>query len=143
MSVNVGVAVLELQPQIYTTLRDDAMLKQLVNQQIYDGEATSNAVLPYVVLGELVEDAADLLSQQGRDIAVTVHVFSTYKGNKEITPIAGRIVQLLNRVHFPMGINWYIAMAKFESLQIVPDPGQARHAVLKFRYRVHATRRTD
>lgn len=143
MAVNVGAAILELQPQVYTTLRDDAMLKQLVSQQIFDGQATSTAVLPYVVLGEIVEEAADMLSQQGRDIAVTVHVYSTYKGNKEVTPIASRIIQLLNRVQLPMGINWYIAMAKFESLQIVPDPGQARHAVMKFRYRVHATRRTD
>lgn len=143
MSVNVGTTLLELQPVLITTLRDDRMLSALVQKQVFDGEAPSTAALPYVVMGEFNEGNSDLLSQQARDVSVTLHVYSNYKGNKELTPIVSRIIQLLNNTTLPMGTNWYIALAKFESAQVVPDPGAARHAVLKFRYRIHATRRTD
>lgn len=135
---NMELASMALQPVLYTTLAHDRMLELMVKKQVFDGQATSTATLPYVVLGELEELPADLLTQQGREVAVTLHVFSKHRGNQEASAIASRIVQLLNHTALPVGQNWYIATALFKGCQVVPDPGEARHFVVRMQYRMHA-----
>lgn len=138
---NIEPASVALQPMVYSTLAHDRMLTMMVKRQVFDGEAGANATLPYVVMGEIEEQPADLLTQLGRQVSLTIHVFSNYKGNKEASAIAGRIIQLLNQTALPVGPNWYIALAQFKSCQVVPDPGEARHYVIRMEYRMHARSR--
>lgn len=135
---NIELASMALQPVLYSTLAHDRMLELIVKKQVFDGQATAGATLPYIVLGEIEELAADLLTQQGRQVAVTLHVFSNYRGNQEASAIASRIVQLLNHTALSVGQNWYIALALFKGCQVVPDPGEARHYVVRMEYRMHA-----
>ncbi|MFR9807065.1 DUF3168 domain-containing protein [Pseudonocardia sp. RS010] len=103
---------------------------------IYD-EPPEDAPKPYVVLGELDEQADDAHDRQGIDAGITLHVWSAYRGFREIAGIFVQLDTALDRkpIEIPGLVDVSIA-AVSKTLQRDPDP-DLRHGVA--RYRIWAT----
>lgn len=126
------LASLGIQSAIFTKLTDDSTLMGLVTG-VFDS-LPSGQTFPYVVLGEDTETAANTLASIGREVTVTIHIFSQYAGTKEAKQIAGRIIDLIERRTLSAsGITTYSAV--LDLCQFFTDPdGVTTHGVLRFRF---------
>jgi len=128
-----GSSLWDLQVGIFSILEGDVALGLLTNG-VYDGEVPPEDEVrtPYVRLGEWNEVADNLHTRLGREVTVTIHVYSDYRGFKEAKLIGNRVIQLLE--HQPIsGTDWRIIVCQFESAQTIMDPERIRHNVLVFR----------
>ena len=115
----------ELQKSIYTAV-------SAVGYSTYD-DVPTDAVYPYVVIGDdtLVDDSAD--DTQGLNATVTVHSFSSYRGKAEIKKIQDDIFTALDRVALP--ITGYVVLDCLQEFAqtFLDQDGITRHGVQRFR----------
>ena len=117
---------LDLQKAIYATL--DAALSVPVYDEVPEG-----AALPYVVIGDISEVGDYSHSVDGRQMTVTIHVWSNYPGMAEARTIAADITAAL---HFQeLQITGYRPVPLvLEYHNVLRDPGGTiRHGVIRFR----------
>lgn len=130
------VAAWPLQQAIYSKLTADAPLSALVSG-VFD-EVPENQTFPYVSIGSITEVQSDSHSQRGLAVDVVLHVWSTYRGNKQAADIVAALDTVLDRQ--PLTVAGYrdvsIAHARHQSLRD-PDP-QIRH--INVAYRVWLTK---
>jgi len=121
----------ELQRAIYERLSAN------LSCSVYD-EVPENAVFPYVTLGEDTESAENTLNRIGRNVTMTLHVWSQAPGFKEAKHIAHDIIELLE--HQPLALNGFANTAvNYEVSSYLHDgDGFTRHGVLRFRFLVQA-----
>lgn len=89
-----ATAALPLQEAIYTTLTADDALTALAG--VYD-EPPEPAPYPHVVIGEIQENRLDAHDQQGLETEVTLHIWSKYRGYRELQRILTHLDRLLDR----------------------------------------------
>ena len=96
-----GSATWVTRVSVYALLGADAALQTLLgttpaNPRVFDAVPT-NQPPPYVVIGRISEVPFDTIGRSGKRLTVPLLVESRYPGEKEVSEIAKRLAQLLDR----------------------------------------------
>lgn len=98
---------------------------------VYD-EVPDNAQMPYITIGEETADDWSTKTGQGIRSRFNVHVWSDYKGMKELKTIVDQVINALNYKTFTAD-NTTLVLVRLDTLNIVKDPEEnVRHAILRF-----------
>lgn len=127
----------EIQTAIYDALTGDSTLMAAVTG-VYDGvpqptDGGAGTDFPYVTIGETQHQEWDTDTELGADATVTIHVWSRYRGRKEVKDIQAIIYGLLHRANLAItgynlvGIDW------IQSDTFMDADGLTRHGVQTFR----------
>ncbi|MDX3235652.1 DUF3168 domain-containing protein [Streptomyces sp. ME03-5709C] len=126
-------AMLPVQAAVYARLTDDPELTDQISG-VYD-YVPETAAYPFVVIGEETEIPDNRHRGFGRQTAVTLHVFSQYRGYRQVLQLGSLVTALLD--HQPLTIEGLNHVAtRFEFSQTLTDPeppGDIRHLVLRYR----------
>lgn len=131
----------EVQTAVYNRLRGYSALTALIgagNGRIYDQVPESNAVFPYVTLGEIVSLPFDTKDSIGQDQTVTLHVWSRYKGNKEVKQILDAIYDALHRHALSLASHATVD-CKYEYSETYRDEDNTRNGIIRFRITTQQT----
>lgn len=121
---------LELQRSIY------GVLTGVLSVPVYD-EPPEGASMPYVVIGDITETPALSHNVDGREVLVTVHVWSAYAGAAEAREIAGEVIGTLHRQRITV-TGWQPVLLLLEFFDVLRDPGGVvRHGVIRLRGTVY------
>lgn len=127
-----------LQQSVYTRLSGDTELVTTLGAAVYD-HVPDSAAFPYVALGDVTEGFADNMGRTGRNLTITVHIWSQYAGMKQVKQIADRVDDLLDR-WTPTVAGWSATEMLHEFFETMRDPdGVTRHGVSRFRIHIHAS----
>ncbi|MGH3599812.1 MAG: DUF3168 domain-containing protein [Pseudonocardiaceae bacterium] len=123
--------LLLIQAAIFSRLTADVTLAGLVTG-VFD-EVPEDAAHPYVVVGEAIETPRNAHAQFGREVVVTLHVWSRYRGFAQAITIVNRITALLDQQ--PMSIAGHaVVSVRHEFTQTLRDPDpEIRHVPIRFR----------
>lgn len=126
-----------LQAAMVTALKGDATLSALLSPAgaVYDEVPESAGATRYVTVGDHLSVPDNDLSSFGREVTVTLHVWTKAKGFTTGQAIANRINQLLD--HQTGALNpagHRVVSIRNIFAQAIRDPDQAwRHHILRFR----------
>lgn len=116
---------------IYSRLTGDATLVGLV-EGIYD-DVPQDTAYPYVVIGEETTVNNGSKTLDGQEYTLTLHVWSRYRGFKEVKQIMERIYTLLHNYDLSAtGASVANLRQEFTSTLMDAD-GLTRHGVIRFR----------
>ena len=121
-----------LQEALYARLNNDSTLTSTLGSSVYD-EAPEGSGFPYVVLGETTAIDYGTKDVNGSENTVMLHVWSQYRGAKEVKNIMDRLHDLLHDYSMSVsGAN--LINLRFEFSDLLRDPdGITRHGVMRFR----------
>lgn len=123
-----------LQQAVFSRLNGDTALVTTLGADVYD-HVPDAAAFPYVVIGNVTEGPRDTMGRTGRDLDVTIHVWSQYQGMKQVKEIQNRVDELLDR-WAPTVTGWNATQMQQELFETFMDQdGITRHGVS--RYGVH------
>lgn len=112
----------------------DAGVQAMVSDRIYDGQAPSDAVLPYVVVGESTEVPKRTMGSAGGDTTLAAHVWSEYRGTKEALAAAAALTAALAA---PLTLAGYgAAHLRLEFMETLVDTAgkkTLRHVPIRYR----------
>lgn len=120
------------QQAIYTALNGN------ISATVYDDvpflpEGAPRTNFPYVVIGEDTAVAWDTDDTLGKEITVTLHVWSRSGGMKQTKDIMGEVYDLLNRASLSIsGYSVIDCLCEFTDAFKDAD-GETRHGVMRFR----------
>jgi hypothetical protein len=119
---------LEIQQAIYNRL---AGIYEL-GATVYD-HAPQDEEFPYVTIGEGTATQWDTDDSLGSEETVTIHVWSRYRGRKEVKEIQAEIYDALHRYELPV-TGSHTVTVEWEYADTFLDPdGLSRHGVQRFR----------
>lgn len=129
-----STAMFEIQVGVVAALKADAGLTGL-GVPIFD-EVTLGQALPYVEVGEITETLDNTFSKNGRDVVVTLHVYSEQPGYAETEKIVERLNVLLDDTLLANTTNWRVLMNEYQlgSLSKEFDSVEIRHAICHYRF---------
>lgn len=113
-----------------------------VSAPIYDDPPELPASMPkdsfpYVVIGDDIGVQANTDDTKGREVDVTLHIWSRYRGSKQVKEIAGEIEAILDRSELTAD-NYRFVYSNYEFFQLfTEDNGTMRHGVMRFSMFVH------
>ena len=88
----------QTQIAIFNILNNDSTLDTLVgNNRIYD-EVPQGSAYPYIEIGDETTIDGGVKDKDGQEFTQTIHIWSRYRGSKEVKEIAERIYTLLHNV---------------------------------------------
>lgn len=88
---------------------------------------------PYVVIGDDTTAAWDTDDTLGKEITITIHIWSRASGFKETKSIMGEVYDILNRLTI-VKADYNVVDCLCEFSQALRDPdGETRHGVTRFR----------
>jgi len=122
-----------VQVAIYRRLTSDTTLAGMV-VGVYD-QVPEDKTKPYVRIGDHLSVPDNDLSSFGREITVTIHVWTEARGNAQGQAIAARIVELLDHQEQRLDVDGHRIVAirhEFDQALTDPDP-RVRHHVIRFR----------
>jgi hypothetical protein len=122
---------------VYGVLSADATLGTLAPGGVWDHVPQDQAVWPYVRVGSVDEVPDDTAGRQGRKVTFTVHVWSQYRGLKEVYALVDRVMALLRYTSLTLGASWAHGDTRHMSSAVdeptVDDGGvQIQHATVEF-----------
>lgn len=123
----------DAQTAVFSALKaDPAILSR--GWPVYDGAVPQANIphFPYIVIGESTENGADLLVRIGRELVLTVHVYSRYKGSKEVKEIMNEISRVLDRKTLSTAA-WVFPLVRLESAQSMIEDEDQRHGIMNLR----------
>lgn len=120
-----------IQEAVYEVLSGDATLDGLVTG-VFD-EVPEGTAMPYVTIGEALEQPAGAHDRYGRETVLTLHVWTDTRGFARATEITSRLVSLLD--HQPLTISGHHhVVTRYEFSQTLRDPEpHVRHIPIRFR----------
>lgn len=99
---------------------------------VYD-DVPQGAQFPYIVIGDDISTPFDDDCGVGAETLVTIHVWSTYSGRREVKDILALIYSAMNRAKLPLN-NAYTVDCNFDYQDTFLDPdGVTRHGIIRFR----------
>lgn len=138
----------EVQKALLVALRADSALTALLADHRYAGSPTVSAVydlveqadapesdadFPYVVIGDFTAAEYDTDDVSGQEHTVTLHIWSRYRGQKEVKQIMGAIHDALHKATLTVENN-HTVFCYFEFSESLPDPDpRTQHGVVRFR----------
>lgn len=115
----------------------DAEVARIVAETTYSvyDDVPEGAAYPYVVMGEMTaRDWSDKF-EPGQEVYSTKHIWSKYKGKKEITEMGDAIVQALSKSPLDLAPNFRAVVDELDAHDLIIDiDGTTRHAILRHRY---------
>ena len=127
-----SLGLFALQTRIYATLNGDSTLTNTLGASIHD-DVPEGSSYPFVSLGEEQSNEYGTMDVDGTDTAMTIHVWSQYKGAKQTKDILDRIHTLLHDSSLSV-TGYNLVNLRFEFSDIMKDPdGVTRHGVIRFR----------
>ncbi|MFJ6019781.1 DUF3168 domain-containing protein [Nocardiopsis alba] len=131
MNVPPRSALAPTQDAIYARLTEDGELRAL-GVVVYDF-VPEGAGYPYVVVGDAMETSTGTHGRYGWTLVFTVHVWSDYRGNSEVSAIADRVVALLHLQPLAIAGHQHIS-TRSEFRQTLRNPAEKlRRTLLRFR----------
>tara|TARA_Y100000385_G_C12588249_1_gene423536 strand:- start:12 stop:425 length:414 start_codon:yes stop_codon:yes gene_type:complete len=124
----------EFQQALFTALNGDSDLTSSLGASIYDDVPDGEAVtFPYINIGENSTLDYSTKDAVGSDTTVNLHVWSRYRGSKEVKLIMDRVHTLLHDSTLTVtGRNLINLRSEFSDVLNDPD-GITRHGVMRFR----------
>ncbi len=124
----------EFQQALFTVLSGDSNLTTTLGASIYDDVPDQQAVtFPYVTIGEDTMLDYSTKDVVGSDVTVNLHVWSRYRGSKEVKQVMDRVHTLLHDSNLTVtGRNLINLRSEFSDVLRDPD-GITRHGVMRFR----------
>jgi hypothetical protein len=112
-----------LYEDVYRRLTGHEPLADLLNgEKVYDFEPDEETPGPYVVIGDTHEVEGRTIADEERKVYVRLHIWSSYRGRKEVIGIEREIEAAL-------GESEYL----FESFQVLLDESGWMHGVVVYR----------
>lgn len=109
-----------------------------VGAPVYDNVPQDTA-FPYIVIGDDTSIPFDTDDSIGSEVTCTIHVWSRYRGKKEVKEIMGAVYASLHRASFAIADGALIeCVSEFAESFVDPD-GLTRHGVIRFRLIVETT----
>lgn len=101
---------------------------------VYD-DAPEQASYPYVVMGEMTaRDWSDKF-EPGQEVHSTKHIWSQYRGKKEVTEMGSAIMEALSASPLDLSPNFRAVLQELDMNEIIVDiDGITRHGILRHRY---------
>lgn len=128
---------LAIQKAIYDTLTADAQLMALV-VGVYDAvpqapDSGNPSDFPYIVIGDDISTEWSTNTEIGRETSLTMHIWSRYRGKKEIKNISDNIARVLDRAELTIE-NLHAVTIDFTQSQSFLEPDAlTNHGVIEFR----------
>ena len=123
-----------VQESVYGALTSSTALQSLLGSpaRCYDMVPPA-AIFPYVTFGDVVVKEYDTKDQTGLEQLLTLHVWSRYRGRKELKQIIQTIYDVLHNTALTVtGVNYVSCM--FQSASTVQEnDGLTLHGILRYR----------
>jgi Protein of unknown function (DUF3168) len=129
-----GTSILNLQDAILNRLKSNQFIVDK-GVGVYD-YVPKDTGYPRITLGEDTINNWSTKTNYGEDITHTLHVWSQYKGKKEVKEIMNLILESLNE---PLSLDsgFLIDFSRVEFMQVLDDPdGITRHGIMRFRFKI-------
>ena len=129
-----------VQQAIYTALTGAAAVTALVGTRIFDHvpqdtwPASSGTTFPpYIVIGDATATEFDTKTEDGMEQAITIDIWSRYRGMSEIKRIMEAIVDTLDRASLSVTGHTLVDI-RYEFSDTMPDPdGLTQHGIQRFK----------
>ena len=123
-----------LQQAIFTAL-DGATINDADGNAItgvFD-DVPENTAYPYVVIGEETATNIDTKDKDAHEHTLTIHVWSQYRGRKEIKNIMSQIYTLLHNVAISVTGASLVQIRHEFARTLLENDGITRHGIIRFR----------
>ncbi|WP_342045985.1 DUF3168 domain-containing protein [Bacillus sp. OTU530] len=127
-------ALFSLQKALYQRLKEDVEL-QLRVKGVYD-YVPENALFPYVRLGEDTVIPDETKTFYGEEITHTLHIWSQYKGKKEVKEIMDIVLQSLQD---PLSLEggFSVSFTRPDYMDVIDEAsGTIQHGVIRMRFKI-------
>lgn len=122
----------ELQKAIFTALDGNVTGIDSASVSVYD-DVPENTAYPYVILGEETSANSGTKSLDAIEHTLTLHVWSQYRGRREIKEIMQSVYSLLHNTAITVtGASLVNIRQEFNNTLMESD-GITRHGVMRFR----------
>lgn len=111
-----------------------ARIEAETDYDVYD-DNPEQAPYPYVAMGEMT--AADWSDkfEPGQEVYSTLHIWSQYKGRKEVVEMGDAILQAFTKSTLDLGPIFRAALDELDLNEIIIDiDGITRHGIMRFKY---------
>jgi hypothetical protein len=120
----------------FLTLHDAeiARIEAETSYTVYD-DLPQQAEFPYVVMGEMIANDWSDKFEPGQEVFSTKHIWSRYKGKKEVVEMSDAILQALTKSALDLSPNFRAVLDELDTNEIIMDiDGITRHGILRTRY---------
>lgn len=125
--------LLELQQSIYDALTNHTNLISRISG-VYDF-VDEGTVYPTVTLGGTYSNAWDTRTWYGEEVIQDIHIWSQYKGKKEVLEIMKEVIEALDHLEDRPGAT--ISNLRIDGTEVFYDPdGLTIHGVVKLRIKI-------
>jgi hypothetical protein len=124
-----------LQRAVFELLADDAALTIGLGAQVWDEVPEGTRPERYVVIGEQLSLPSNTQTSRGREVTLTLHVWTRAAGNATGQAIAARVIELLDHQVGALDVDGHDVLSirhEFDHALRDSAPG-VRHIVLRFR----------
>lgn len=130
-----------LQEAVVTALKADAGVKALIGDpaRVYDDHPVSAPVMPYVTMGNVSGAPFDTKTTIGREVDLTIDVWSDYRGRKQAELIMQAIYAALHRATLSVTGYSFVNGVFTGSDSFIDADGLTRHGVIRFRFTLDQT----
>jgi hypothetical protein len=109
-----------------------------VGTPVYD-HVPQDTAFPYIVVGDDTSIPFDTDDSIGSETTCTIHVWSQYRGRKQVKDIMGAVYAALHRASFAITDGALIECASEFAESFLDPDGLTRHGVIRFRLIVEST----
>lgn len=111
-----------------------ARIEAQTSYTVYD-DLPKQASYPYVIMGEITAVDWSDKSTPGQEVFSTKHIWSQYRGKKEVTEMGDAIIQALTIMPLDLSPNFRAVLEELDTNEIIMDiDGITRHGILRTRY---------
>jgi hypothetical protein len=130
-----ATAMFEIQADLYAVLEADGALLALA--PVFDAVEEGQA-LPYVEIGEIEETLDNVFNKQGRDLLISLHIYSESPGYKQAEQILERLNIDLDATLLPNTTNWRVTQNEYHSGSAAKefDVVEIRHVIARYHVKV-------
>ena len=123
--------------KLYSLIYNDSALLALATGGVYD-KTPQGTALPYVQIGEWTETRFNCFGKKGKDVTVSLHIYSldtdTTWGIKRCADILARLNTLLDYVSFTVTGFTNTVYCRYEDAQtLMEENGLTRHIIARYR----------
>lgn len=117
----------DLQKAIYSRLDGN-----IADTSVYD-DVPEGSSYPYVVIGEDTFSDVSTKTLRGAEYTLTLHVWSQYRGRKEVKEIMEGVHTLLHNVDLSVDNASLVNLKQEFSTTLLENDGITRHGIMRFR----------
>lgn len=118
---------------VYGALNGNVSGVSVFDHVPFEHEGAPDQNFPYCTIGDAEASPFDNDSTVGAYVDATVHVWSRYKGRKEVDEALDAIYGLLHRASLSKAGYRFVDSLFVSSDVFVEEDGQTRHGVIRFR----------